>query len=147
MRPATLVKRHSNTVIFLQKFQKHWIVAVWPLYNWKYTVLSMSHDQKLTLLPGFYPSTFLQPVNGCKNSILNWVLKLNLFKPLQIFFCMFVSKTLDRLFILLHHCFYSGKPQICTKQTGLNIQLHKKISAAALKKSKTNMMVVQMLLF
>ena len=28
-------------------------------------------------------------------------------------------KTLDRFFILLHHCFYSYKPQICTKQTGL----------------------------
>ena len=41
------------------------------LSNWKYTNLSMSHDQKLTLLPGFYVSTFLQPVNGCKNSTLN----------------------------------------------------------------------------
>ena len=30
----------------------------------------------------FYPSTFLQPVNGSKNWILNWVLKLNLFKSL-----------------------------------------------------------------
>ena len=114
-------------------------MAVWPLYNWKYTDLSMSHDQKLTLLPGFYPSTFLQPVNGCKNSISS-----SLFK---YFFVCLSRKTLDRLFILLHHCFYSGKPQICTKQTGLNIQFHKKISAAAFKKSKTNMMVVQMLLF
>ena len=26
--------------------------------------------------PAFYPSTFLKPVNGSKNSILNWVLKL-----------------------------------------------------------------------
>ena len=37
-----------------------------------------------------YPSTFLQPVNGKKNSILNWALNLNLFKSLKIFFCMFV---------------------------------------------------------
>ena len=27
---------------------------------------------------GFFPSNSLQPVNGCKNSILNWVMKLNL---------------------------------------------------------------------
>ena len=26
-----------------------------------------------------FPNTFLQPVNGSKNSILNWVIKLNLF--------------------------------------------------------------------
>ena len=35
---------------------------------------------------GFYPSTFLQPVNDSKNSIMNWVLKLRLFK----FFCIYV---------------------------------------------------------
>ena len=40
----------------------------------------------------FYPSTFLQPVNGCKNSILNWVLNLNFFKSLQVFFYMFFYK-------------------------------------------------------
>ena len=39
---------------------------------------------------GFYPSTILQPVNRCKKSILNWALKLNFFKSLQAFFCMFV---------------------------------------------------------
>ena len=32
------------------------------------------------------------------------------------------GKTLDRFFILLHHCFYSCKPQIRTKQTGLTIR-------------------------
>ena len=31
-------------------------------------------------------------------------------------------KTLDRFFILLHDCFYSCKPQIRSKQTGLTIQ-------------------------
>ena len=30
-------------------------------------------------LPGIFPSTFPQPVNGSKNSILNWVMKLNLY--------------------------------------------------------------------
>ena len=37
-------------------------------------------------LSGFYPSTFLQSVNGSKNSILNSALKLSLFKSLQVFF-------------------------------------------------------------
>ena len=32
-------------------------------------------------------------------------------------------KTLDRFFILLQQCFYSFKPQIHTKQTGLTIRL------------------------
>ena len=32
------------------------------------------------------------------------------------------GKTLDRFFIILHHCFYFCKPQIRTKQTGLTIQ-------------------------
>ena len=35
---------------------------------------------------GFYPTTFLQPVNSSKNSILNWVLKLNLSKFFKVFF-------------------------------------------------------------
>ena len=71
---------------------------------------------------GFYPSTFLQPVNGSKNSILNWVLKLNLFKFLQVFFFFFFKclsrKTLDRFFILLY-LFLLYKPHIFTKQTAL----------------------------
>ena len=36
-----------------------------------------------------FQSTSLQPVNGSKNSILNWVMKLNLF----MFFFLFVFKT------------------------------------------------------
>ena len=36
---------------------------------------------------GFFPSSSLQPVNCCKNSVLNWVMKLNLLSqiPLKIF--------------------------------------------------------------
>ena len=61
---------------------------------------------------GFYPSTFLQSVNSSKNSILNWVLKLNFFKSLQVLFFVYSSrKTLDRFFILLQYCFCSCKPQ------------------------------------
>ena len=37
-------------------------------------------------LSGFFPSTFLQPINGRKNSILNWVIKLNLIKlPMKFY--------------------------------------------------------------
>ena len=67
---------------------------------------------------GFYPTTFLQPVNGSKNSILNWVLKLNLFKFFQVFFYL-SRKTIDRFFILLQYCFYSYKHRILKKQKGL----------------------------
>ena len=49
-------------------------------------------------------------------------MKLNFFKSLQVFFLCLSRKTLQRFFILLHHCFYSCKPQICTKKTGLTIR-------------------------
>ena len=74
------------------------------------------------MLSGFYPSTFLQVVKGSKISILNWVWKLIFFKYLQLFFLCLSRKTLDRFFILLHHCFYSCKSQIRTQQTSLTIQ-------------------------
>ena len=71
------------------------------------------------------------------------------FNSLQVFgFLCLSSKTLDRFFILLHHCFCSNKSQIRTSQSGITVRFinpRKKISAAAFKKSKTNMMVVQML--
>ena len=41
--------------------------------------------QNCVMHSGFYPSTFLQPVNGIKSSILYQVFKLNLFKSLQAF--------------------------------------------------------------
>ena len=44
----------------------------------------------LRLLAGIFPSTSLQPVNGSKNSILNWVMKLSLFIEV---FSFFVFKT------------------------------------------------------
>ena len=77
------------------------------------------------------------------------VLKRNFFKSLQVFFVCLSRKTLGRLFIHLGYCFYSCKPQVRTKQIGLNIRfrIRQKNSGAAFKKSKTNMMVVQMLLF
>ena len=60
------------------------------------------------------------------------------------------EKTLERFFIILHHCFYSYKPQIHTKQTGLTIQFkipQKNLCSCVKKKLKTNMMVVQMFFF
>ena len=38
------------------------------------------------------------------------------------FFLCLSRKTLDRFFILLHHCFYFYNSQICTEQTGLTIR-------------------------
>ena len=55
----------------------------------QHLVLQMFAPQQWNKLTGIFPSTFLQPVNCSKNSILNWVLKLNLF----IFFSFFVYKT------------------------------------------------------
>ena len=97
----------------------------------------------------FYPSTFLQPVNSSKNSILNWVLKLNFFISLQVIFFVYVWKKPRQIFYSFKPLFYSCKSQIHTEQAGLTIQfvIPWKISAIAFKKSKTNMMVVQMLLF
>ena len=51
---------------------------------------SLQNDQ-IEQMPGIFPSTFLQPVNSSQNSILNWVMKLNLLcvlffeKPLKNF--------------------------------------------------------------
>ena len=81
-----------------------------------------SYTGKVYCISGFYPSIFLQPVCVWKNSILNefWnSISSSLFKH---FFVYLSRKTLDRFFILLHHCFYSCKLQICTKQTGLTIR-------------------------
>ena len=80
----------------------HWTVPVWRqfIFDARKEILKFW----LPPSPGFYPSTFLQPLNGSKNSILNWVLKPNLFK---YFFLCLSKKTLDRFFIILHHCFYS----------------------------------------
>ena len=68
----------------------------------------------------------------------------------KYFFVFLSGKILDRIFILLHHCFYLlFKSQIHTKQTGLTIRfvIPQKISATAFKNSKTITIVVQMLLF
>ena len=64
---------------------------------WKFLVLtslkmrgSFKNDQKKKirwkeLKAGFFPSTFQQSVNGSKNSILNWVIKLNLIEiPMKL---------------------------------------------------------------
>ena len=71
---------------------------------------------------GFYPSTLLQPVNSSKNAIL-----IEFWNSISSFLCKYFfaclsGKILDRFFIFLSHCFYSCKPQIHTKETGLIIQ-------------------------
>ena len=47
---------------------------------------------------GIFPSTFLQLVNGSKNSILNWVMKLNLF----VFFLVCFFKHPWKIFYFIH---------------------------------------------
>ena len=59
-------------------------------------------------LSGIFPSTSLQPVNGYKNSILNWVIKLSLIKlPMKFYSskknCCCCRQTMHRL------CFYSQR--------------------------------------
>ena len=68
----------------------------------------------------FYPSTFLKSVNRSKNSILSFETQFLHFSASVFSVCLY-GKTLDRFFILLHQYFYSCKPQIRTKQTGLTI--------------------------
>ena len=50
----------------------------------------------------FFPSTFLQPVNGCKNSILNLVIKLYF----HVFFLFCFWNTLERFSILFTYSSY-----------------------------------------
>ena len=69
--------------------------------NWE-VLTKNSNWEVLTKNSGFYPSTFLQLVNGSKNSILNWVLKLNLFKSLHFFLVCLPRKILDRFFLLFY---------------------------------------------
>ena len=45
-----------------------------------------------------FPSTFLQPVNGSKKSILNWVMKLSLF----VFFVFLFLRHLWKIFHSIH---------------------------------------------
>ena len=58
----------------------------------------------LFILSGIFPSTFLQPVNGSKNSILNWVMKLS---PFMCFYFYFLFlKHLERFSILFTYSSY-----------------------------------------
>ena len=66
---------------FTQLYQKSWSSVYCPR--------DMAHDGCNYFhfgLSCIFPSTFLQPLNGCQNSILNWVIKLNLMKlPLKFY--------------------------------------------------------------
>ena len=50
---------------------------------------------------GIYPSTILQPVNGSKNLVLNWVIKIISLYVLFLFFFGFEKPSKEFLFFLL----------------------------------------------
>ena len=52
-------------------------------------------------IPGIFPNTFVQPVNGSKNSVLNLVMKHNLFMCFCLFTCLF-SKNSWKIFHFIH---------------------------------------------
>ena len=95
--------------IYIHIYVHTYIYTYIHTYIYIYIYIYILHIYIYIDIAGFYPSTFLQPVNSSKNSILNQVLKLNLFKRLS-FFLSLCRKTLDRFSTLLHHCFYSYKP-------------------------------------
>ena len=72
-----------------------WVVH--NLFKGKTSTVTKLNSIKDFFQSRIFPSTFLQPVNGKKNSILNWVMKLNLFMCLQLnpFFFVFETSLKD----------------------------------------------------
>ena len=109
----------------------HLTVSLLKSSFWKRIVLTRA---------GFYPSTFLQPENGRKNSISS-----SLFK----YFFVLWSRKNRQIFVFFYTTVFTfvSLKYVQNKQAQLfDSQFHEKVSGAAFKKSKTNMMV-QMLLF
>ena len=89
------------------------IAYIWHLFEiktlvkeryWIVTFIYIFFENYNHLTGGIFPSPFLQPVNGSKNSIFNWAMKLNLF--MVCFFFFFFEKPLKdfhsiHLFFLL----------------------------------------------
>ena len=65
---------------------------------------SFDYHPSLEVRAGIFSSTFLLPVNGSKNSILNWVFKLNLF----FIYCFFKNTSYQNLWN-----YEITKPTIC----------------------------------
>ena len=57
------------------------------------------------ILADIFPSTFLHPINGSKNSILNWLMKLNLFMCFFFFFCFLKHCRPWKIFHSIHLVF------------------------------------------
>ena len=66
------------TVFYLLMLQKYMTYV--KIFSLVCSVFIIQKVYRVMNKWGFYPSTFLQPVNGGKNSIINWVWKLNLLK-------------------------------------------------------------------
>ena len=83
-------------ILFLQIYQLQWWAPRMMVKTVADTVVESdlaSWDKVSNICSNtnidIFQSTFLQPVKDSKNSILNWVMKLNLF----MFFCLFVFET------------------------------------------------------
>ena len=88
---------YSESISLIKMLWTCWIYLFYG--GWLLDIFSINWHIHYLPHSGFYPSTFLQPVNGSKISILNWVLKLNLPVYARFFVCL-SRKTLDRFFIL-----------------------------------------------
>ena len=83
MKISKMKKKTPGDIIILHKCTKNHD-------NLLYCSRDMAHDRCNSYfhfgLSGIFPSTFVQPVNSRKNSILNWVIKLNLIKlPMKFY--------------------------------------------------------------
>ena len=55
--------------------------------------------RKISVILTIFPSIFLQAVTGSKNSILNWIMKLNI---LMFFFCFLFFEKPWKIFHSIH---------------------------------------------
>ena len=95
--PPTLEVLNWNlpNLFYFTELQKLWLFFLKPDVIPKLHLLKPSsviyHGTNNTNSPGIFPTTFLQPVNGIKNSILNRVIKLwSSISSCFLFVCLFV---------------------------------------------------------
>ena len=97
--------------------------AVQRLFQNIYSTESLSitaYDSKKGVisngLSGIFPSTFVQLINRSKNSILNWVLKLNLFMFFEFFFLFWKPLKYFSFYSPILYTFRFRSLQTCIKE-------------------------------